>query len=192
MSLRTNKATLFFRLAGVLKILFLVFALLLQGYRNRLLKEDAGHGFLSGINIEFPWYFYFLIYTIIALYFLSITLTNITAWWPCSAAGKFYHRKKAEVWILAVEILLFLTGCFAAVVQIKESFKPRDSNLVERVFNFLLDTKNADEFNRIDKMEGINFLITVTASLLVLIFFRRMRKTISDQCAENKFPPAQE
>lgn len=189
MSRTTSKVIWLFRLAGLLKIGFLIFLFLLEQYRDKLIREDSGSGFLSGLTIDFPWYFDALVYTLTICYFFSLLIINIAAWWPCSGVGKWIRHRKAGILILTAEIILLIAGGIAATVQLSESFRPKSHNLLDRAFHFLLDTKNTSEFERADKLNGLNLLIPVIASLLVVAVFRKTKRAMAEQCRALKgFP----
>ncbi|MFN8290781.1 MAG: hypothetical protein U0U70_11020 [Chitinophagaceae bacterium] len=180
----TTKAIWVLRLAGLLKAVFLVFLFVLDRYKHKLIQEDSGPRFLSGLKIDLPFYFFALGYTVMACYFFSLVASNAAAWRPCSGPGRFYRRKQAGVWIIAVEVILLIAGCVAAVIQFHDAFEPGNKGLVDRVFHFFLDTKNTEKLIRAGKLEALNMLLPVIASLLLLIAFRKITKALAEQCAD--------
>lgn len=174
------------RIAGILKFLFVVNILLIEQYqdylsRNRkpgLLDLALSKFSLEGLEINFPFYFYFLICSWLAAYILNTIVAHSFAFAPNSGLSRYFYQPVQQKIILWAEILVLVLSLIIAVDKLDEAYQSTDNN----VFSFYIGAVFGQDENAglIPRLHAWNIVLAAATSILLLYGFKQLRTSLRD------------
>lgn len=164
------------RIAGVLKILFIINIFLFEYLQNiefQKISSDSWGSFT--IDIEFPWYVYLLILLIIVSFLINILAVNIIAFLPNTKASKYLLKKPVSRIIYFLEIPLFLAALVALSNNYDNAFSRPQNSLFGQSVEFFSSTPERSFYGDIIKLEILNYTLPILSAIIILTFFWKFR-----------------
>jgi len=174
-----------FRLASILRLLFLVNIWAIGKYHDHLFGKpvpDRFGNFLSGMEIHFPWYAYLLGITLISGYFVNLISSLIHSFTPRWNLISFIYNRSLSVFLYFLEVLFFIALIFEAAIKLKDAFEHREYGLMGTLLESVFGKGDGENLRFLDKLYAFNLLMLLVSSLLFLISFWQTRKLNMIKC----------
>lgn len=165
-----------FKLSGMFKLLFILNIIFINQYEKKLVKNNESHLFDNlNINLHFPWYLYALSFIVIIGYITNLIVINVLAFKPLSPFSRFFYKPIPSRTIFLIEIILLICLLKIGYTKFNDAYSSKDYGILGSILKPFFSSEESDNLHLISKLEAINFILPVFASIIVLTTFWKIR-----------------
>ena len=177
-----NKATITFKIFSVLRLLCIPLIFILSKLWSDSIPDTGW--FKNGLNIQFEWWEYALMY-LIAITFCLNTITGLLISFnpPQLIPERSWQKTPLRIFYF-IELIMLPFLIYFAIENISDNFFPRERTILDDAFGLIFQSPPNEKKELIEKFETVNYSLFVLCSLVFVCLFwlvyKERKKKVAD------------